>query len=125
MWHDKFDSLVLGLGFLRSKSNHCVCYKHDKCHFLVITLYVDDKFFFCNNKVVICDLNYNVLSQIDIKDLGAKKYILRMEVKRDKENRKLWLSHNQYVKSMLQCFHMIDCKLLSVPISMETKHLVE
>jgi hypothetical protein len=86
MWYQKFDSFVLGLGFLRSKSDHCVYYKHDGGHFLVITLYVDDMLFFGNSKDVICDLKSQLSTQFDMKDLGATKYILGMEIKRDREN---------------------------------------
>jgi hypothetical protein len=64
MWYQKFDSFVLGLGFLISKSNHCVYYKQDGGHFLVITLYVDDMLFFGNSKDVICDLKSQLLDTI-------------------------------------------------------------
>ena len=56
MWYQKFDSFVLGLGFLRSKLDHYVYYKQDWGHFLVITLYVDDMLFLGNSQDVIHDL---------------------------------------------------------------------
>jgi hypothetical protein len=31
-------------------------------------------------------------SKFDMKDLGAANFILGMEIKRDRENRKLWLN---------------------------------
>jgi hypothetical protein len=64
----KFDSFFLGLGFLRSKSNHYVYDKHDGGHFLVITIYVDDMLYFGNIKDVICDLKSYLLAQFDMKD---------------------------------------------------------
>ena len=90
---------------------------------------------------MICDLKSKLSTQFDMKDLGVEKYILEMEIKRKRENRKLWLGqskykrkrenrklwlgHSKYVNYALQCFHLIHCKPLSVPISMGTKHPVE
>jgi hypothetical protein len=125
MWYQNFDSFVLGLGFPRSKSNHFVFYKPYGCFFLVITLYVDDMLLFGNSKDVILDLKYHLSTQFDMKDLGVAKYILGMEIKRDRENKKLWLSESKYVKFVLRHFLMVDCRPLSVPISMGTVLLVE
>jgi len=92
MWYQNFDSFLFGLGFLISKSNLYVYYKQDGGHFLVITLYVDDMVFFGNNKDVICDLKSRLLIQFDIKDLGGIKYILGMNITRDRKNKRFSLS---------------------------------
>ena len=73
--------------------------------------------FFGNNKDVIYDLKSKLSTQFDMKDLGAAKYILGMKTKREKENKKLWLSQSKYVNFVLYCFRMTDCKPLSAPIS--------
>jgi len=92
MWYQKFDSFVLGLGFLRFKSNRYVlqtrwwsfpCY-HSICRCYVI---------FCNSKDVIHDLKLQLSRQFDMKNLGTTKYILQVEIRRDRENRNNWLSH--------------------------------
>jgi len=41
-----------------------------------------------------------------MKDLGATNYILGMEIKRDREKRKLWLNQRKYVETILQRFNM-------------------
>jgi hypothetical protein len=87
MWYQKFDSFVLRLGFMRSKSYH-----YHGGHLLVITLYVEDMLFFGNNKYAIFYLKSQPSTQFDMKYLGATKYILGMEIKRDTENKRLWLS---------------------------------
>ena len=56
MWYQKFDTYVLSLGFLRSKSDHCVYYKSKNGHILIIVLYVDDMLFIGNGKRMISDL---------------------------------------------------------------------
>jgi hypothetical protein len=84
-----FDSFVLRLGFMRSKLDHYAYYKQDGDHFLFITLYVDDIMFFGNSKDVICNLKSQFLVQFDMKGLGDTKYILWMEIKRDRLNKRI------------------------------------
>jgi hypothetical protein len=47
-------------------------------------------------------------SKFDMKDLGAMKFILGMEIKRDRAARKLWLNQKKYVEIVLKCFNMRD-----------------
>jgi len=110
MWYQKFDSFVLSLGFVRSKSDHCVYYKIENGQLLIISLYVDDMLFIGNGKGMISKLKSQLSAQVEMKDLGAARYILGMEIKRDKANRKLWLSQSKYVNSVLERFNMTDCK---------------
>jgi hypothetical protein len=81
MWYQNFDSFMLGLGFLGSKLDHCVYYKQNGGHLLVITLYVDDMLYFSNSKDVIYDLKSHLSTQFDMKELGVAKYILGMYIK--------------------------------------------
>jgi hypothetical protein len=47
--------------------------------------------------------------------IGAAKFILGMEIKRDRANKKLWLNERKYVETILQRFNMEECKLVKVP----------
>jgi hypothetical protein len=40
---------------------------------------------------MIHDLKSLLLAQFDMKDLGAVKYVIGMEIRRDKENINIWL----------------------------------
>lgn len=61
-----------------------------------------------------------LLAYFEMKDLWAERYILGMEINRDKSKKKLWLCQSRYVKSMLKRFNMVDCRPLCFPISMGT-----
>jgi hypothetical protein len=54
-----------------------------------------------NNKEIIQDVKNELCSKFDMKGLGATNFILGMEIKRDRENRKLWLNHRKHVESIL------------------------
>lgn len=50
-----------------------------------------------------------------MKDLGAENVILFMEIKRDREKRKIQLNQIKYVERMFQRFNMQEYKLVKVP----------
>ena len=62
MWYQKFDRDILGLGFVRSKVDHCVYSKQVGDHFINIVLYVDDMLLFGNNKYVIKEVKSQLSS---------------------------------------------------------------
>jgi hypothetical protein len=53
MWYQKFDTYMLGLGFTRSKEDHCVYFKLIGDHLIYLILYVDDMLLIGNNKEII------------------------------------------------------------------------
>lgn len=57
-----------------------------------------------------------MFAKFEMKDLGAARYIFRMEITRDRENRKLWLSQSKYINIVLEIFFVNDCKQLVVPV---------
>jgi hypothetical protein len=58
-------------------------------------------------------------------NLGAAKYTLGMEIRRDRANKKLWLSQSKFVNSVLQHFRITNYKPLTVLIAMGTKLAVK
>jgi hypothetical protein len=42
IWYKKFDTYMLGIGFTRSKEDHCVYFKLIGDHLIYLVLYVDD-----------------------------------------------------------------------------------
>jgi hypothetical protein len=89
MWYQKFDTYMLGFGFTRSKEDHCVYFKLIGDHLIYLVFYVDDMLLIGNNKEIIQDVNTQLSSKFDMKDLGASNFILGMEIKRDRKKRKL------------------------------------
>ena len=56
-----------------------------------------------------------------MKDLGAAKQILVMRIIRDRKNRKLTLSQNEYIQKVLKIFNMQNSKLASTPFASHFK----
>eukprot|EP00253_Pinus_taeda_P011306 PITA_11306 len=87
MWYQKFDTFIQGLGFTRSKADHCVYFKLIGDRVIYLVLYVDDMLLVGNDKEINQDLKTQLSSKFDMKDLGAANYILGMEIKRDRAKR--------------------------------------
>ena len=60
--------------------------------FIILVLYVDDMLVERKSMVEINRLKVDLSRKFDMKDLGATKQILGMEIHRDIKNGKLWLS---------------------------------
>jgi hypothetical protein len=101
MWYKKLDTYMLGLGFTRIKEDHYVNFKLIGDHLIYLVLYVDDMFLIGNNREIIQDVKTHFSSKFDMKDLGAANFILDMEIKRDRKNKKLWLNQRKYVDTIL------------------------
>ena len=101
MWYQKFDTYILGLGFLRSKVDHYVYCKQVSNHFIYVVLYVDEMFLVRNNIHLINEVKLQLSSKFNIKDLGATNLILEMKIKRDNIDRKLYLSQRKYIDTIL------------------------
>ena len=89
MWYQKFDTYIRGLGFTRSKEDHCVYFKLIGDRVIYLFLYVDDMLLIGNDKEIIQDLKTQLFSKFDMMDIFVVNYILGMEIKRDWEKRKL------------------------------------
>jgi hypothetical protein len=116
MWYQKFDTYILGLGFVRSRVDHCVYSKQVGNHFIYVVLYVDDMLLVGNNMDVIKEVKSQLSSKFDMKDLGASSFILGMEIKRYRANKKLWLNQRKCVEMILQRFNMHGSKPVKVLI---------
>ena len=92
MWYQKFDTFIRGLGFTRSKADHCLYFKLIGDRVIYLVLYVDDMLLVGNDKEIIQDLKTKLSSKFNMKDIGAANYILGMEIKGDRAKRKLWLN---------------------------------
>ena len=68
-------------------------------------------------KKEITTLKAQLSSEFEMKDLGAAKKILGMEITRDRNSGLLFLSQQSYIKKVLHRFNMHDAKSVSTPIA--------
>jgi hypothetical protein len=117
-WYKKFDSFMVSQNYTRSEYDHCVYFKKlNNDIFIILVLYVDDMLL---ARKIITEMNRlkaQMARAFDMKDLGATRHILGMEIFRDRRNGNIWLSQQKYVEKILLRFGMNDVKPVSVPLA--------
>ncbi|KAH9698812.1 hypothetical protein KPL71_024142 [Citrus sinensis] len=109
-WYKRFDSFIMSFGYNRLSSDHCAYYKRfEDNDFIILLLYVDYMLVVGPNKDRIQELKAQLAREFEMKDLGPANKILGMQIHRDRNNRKIWLSQKNYLKKILRRFNMHDC----------------
>jgi len=116
-WYKRFDSFMMSHGFKRSEFDSCVYIKFVEGSPIYLLLYVDDMLIAAKSKKEITTLKKLLSSEFEMKDLGAAKKILGMEITRDRNSGLLFLSQQSYIKKVLHRFNMHDAKSVSTPIA--------
>ena len=62
------------------------------------------------------EIKAGLSSEFDMKDLGEAKRILGMDIVRDRNAKKIWLTQRDYVQKVLKKFQMDNNKSVSVPL---------
>jgi hypothetical protein len=121
-WYKKFDSFMVSQNYTRIEYDHSVYFKKlNNGIFIVLLLYVDDMILAIKIITEINRLNAHMARTFNMKDLGAARKILGMEIFRDRRNGKIWLSQQKYVEKILLRFGMNDVKLVSIPLASHFK----
>nr|GEZ47651.1 retrovirus-related Pol polyprotein from transposon TNT 1-94 [Tanacetum cinerariifolium] len=82
---------------------------------------VKTAFLHAKNMVVINDLKVLLKSEFEMKDLGAIKKILGMEIWHDRKAGRLCVSQEKYIEKVLQAFFVDRSKPISTPLAAHFK----
>jgi hypothetical protein len=92
-WYKRFDSYIIQIGYTRCEYDCCVYVRIlEDGSYIFLLLYVDDMLIAAKSMCEVKKLKSLLHKKFEMKDLGATKKILGMEIRRDREARKLWLS---------------------------------
>ena len=116
-WNKQFDDFITSLAFIRSKFDECVYFKYLGKEFVYLLLYVDDILLAGNCSKVISKVKSEFNKEFEMKDLGAAKKILGIEIMRDREKKVLRMSQEKYVRKLLEKFGMNQARSVNTPLS--------
>ncbi|KAJ4705817.1 Retrovirus-related Pol polyprotein from transposon TNT 1-94 [Melia azedarach] len=115
-WYKRFDSYMIEIGYTRSPYDCCVYYsKATNGSLIYLVLYVDDMLIAAENKSNVQKLKDLLSVEFEMKDLGAARKILGMEIYRDRSKKKLFLSQKGYIQKILSRFGMSTAKPIDTP----------
>ena len=111
-------------GMERSLADTCVYIKNEEENQkLIVTIWVDDLIIVGSNMSIVNKFKIAISRRFNMKDIGELKWILGIEIKRDRANRTIKLSQSTYISQMLQNFGMFDCKPIGTPIEGNLRRL--
>lgn len=116
-WYAKIHNyLVHELKFKSSVNDPCLYIKKTSIFIILIALYVDDLLLIGNSKEQISKLKREFRMKFEMKDLGPVELMLGIQIKRDRSNRKLFITQKNYIEHILRRFGMQDSKSVSTPM---------
>ena len=111
-WYKRLNRYIIKLGYIKSPYDWCVCVSKLKdATFICLVLYVDDMLL-AEQK---CDIEKLELldSEVEMKDLGAAKKIIGMEILRDMK-KELFLSQKAFINEVLTKFVISSDEPISI-----------
>jgi hypothetical protein len=115
-WYVTIRKWFLMYGLKPSAADPCVfVFARQDGAALVVVLYVDDMMIAGSNKEIADEFKQAIMKRFAVKDLGDLRWILGMEVIRDRKRGTLEINQKIYVEKMLDRFGMADCKPVGTP----------
>ena len=114
-WYKRFDSVVTKAGYTRSRFDTCLYYIDlgtPSQTFLLI--YVDDMLIMGNDLNKISKLKEVLNGEFEMKDMGAARKILGIDILRDRRNHMLILSQSHYLQAVLENSCLMEKRLMSI-----------
>jgi len=116
-WYKRFYSFMIRQSYCRSQYDECIYFQNGSFIYLLL----DDMPIASRDKSLIHKLKTQLSNEFDMKELRATKKILGMEISRDRQVGKLFLSQQKYIERVLDRFNMNNCKLVSTPLAAHLK----
>ena len=120
-WNKKFDEFMKEIDFKRSCHDQCVYIKRVGGVFVYLLLYVDDMLLASKDMTIINNIKDQLSSRFEMKDLGAARKILGIEIIRDRAKGTLILSQESYMEKVLKTYSMENAKSVNTPIGAHFK----
>lgn len=125
IWNHKLNAVLIKFGLCRSKVDECIYYRVDGRSMLIVAVYVDDILIFSNDVNIKNKLKRNLQDEFKMKDIGAAKFILGMEIIRNKTTGSISINQSRYIRQILEKFGMADSNPVKTAADVNQKLTVE
>jgi hypothetical protein len=107
-WFSRFFMTLLQHGFLQSKSDYSLFTRSQGDSFIALLVYVDDIIIASNDSAAVSRLTQFLNSQFRLKDLGAAKFFLGLEIARNSTG--ISVSQRKYTLEILEDSGLLAAK---------------
>jgi len=117
-WYQKLVDIMTALKFVRSEVDQAVFYRRDEGRgiLIIVLVHVDDCSIVASSQPLIDRFKIEITKHVEITDMGALHWILGIEVRRVREERKMLLSQCSYIDSILRRYGLDELKPISTPM---------
>ena len=120
-WNSTLDEFLTSSGYRTSPADECISIKqfknsNGKINFVILAVYVDDMLPVSNDIDFLNAEKKSLCDRFEMTDQREVHYILGMSIKRDRQNRNMYIGQQNYVEGILKRFGMEDCKPISTPM---------
>lgn len=116
-WNQKLHECMTEMGFDRIEADQAIYVKfvEELDKLILIAVYVDDLIIGSKLLDTVIWVKLNLSERFEMKDLGEVKYVLGIEVHRDRSKKLISLSQKDYVSKILEKFRMSEAKGVKTP----------
>jgi Reverse transcriptase (RNA-dependent DNA polymerase) len=115
-WYKKIRTEFEKIGFTRCHSDHSVFHLIRDSKLAIIAIYVDDLLILSDSPSLLTQVKNELGNRFKMTDLGEARWILGMEVTRNRRDRMLTLTQRRYVQTILERHGMVECRPVSTPM---------
>jgi hypothetical protein len=112
----KFDKIIKEFGFKENVEDNCVYAKFKNGKYIFLILHVDDILMASSDVSLLLETKRFLSPHFEMKDLGEARFILGIEIHRDRMKGVLGLSQKTYIEKVLKKFSMHKCSGSPAPI---------
>ena len=121
VWNKLLHSVLSSMGFQRAQSDHGLYIYHKDKVQIFVPVFVDDITLAGKDSSILDSIIKELSSHFKLRDLGPTTQLLGMEIHRDRPNRTLCLSQNQFIIGLLSEHGLQDSKPVSTPLNPGTR----
>lgn len=118
-WHATLSAIIVQFGFIQSKPDYVLFIHLKGSSFTALLVYVDDILITGNDPYCVTELKKLLDSKYAIKDFGALKYFLGLEVARNEKG--IGLNQKKFALEVLKDSGMLGCKVAKIPMKQHLK----
>lgn len=120
-WNKEIDQFLRSLGYRKTSADPCIYVKGSGATLVFLSLYVDDVIIASRSRKLLDKEKLKLMDGFEMEDQGPIHHILGMAVTRARDQGKLYMSQEVYVRDMLKRFGMEECKPISTPMEINKK----
>jgi len=105
-WYFRFHEAIISFGLSMVLEDHCMYVKKATEGIMFLTLYVDDILLARNNMEMIQTAKKWLSSVFEMKDMGEARYVLGVEISRNRSKKLPGVSQGVYINKILERFWM-------------------